>query len=93
MLAGAVAYPLKNMLVAGDFKTGRNELKIGLVGDEISKKKRTGGIFMISILTMLLTRATPGLVPGSQNARFLAPQNTEIVVRTHPVLALEPAAQ
>ena len=66
------------MLVAGNFKTGRNELKIGLVGDEISKKKRTGAIFAIlsisTILAMLLTRV-PGWCRGPRMRGFGSPKH------------------
>ena len=65
------------MLVAGNCKTGRNELKIGLVGDEISKKKRTGAIFAIlsisTILAMLLTRV-PGWCRGPRMRGFGSPK-------------------
>ena len=65
-------------MVARDFKTGRNELKIGLVGDEISKKKRTGGIFAIlsisTILAMLLTRV-PGWCRGPRMRGFGSPKH------------------
>ena len=44
----------KLFLVAPHFQTGRNELKIGLVGDEVCMKKRTEGISIILSVSTIL---------------------------------------